>query len=85
MGCSKENKGTEYETNRNIQRKIEKFMEVDPEVALICLGDMNGRLKSLEPHIDTDSNGKMVEEWTEKIWSPPSKSIREVYRSLYFQ
>jgi len=43
-GCSKEKKGTEYEANRNIQRKIEKFMEVDPEVALICLGDMNGRL-----------------------------------------
>ena len=46
MGCSKEKKGTEYEANRNIQRKIEKFMEVDPEVALICLEDVNGKLKS---------------------------------------
>ena len=67
MGFSKEKKGVEYEANRDIQRKIEKFMEVDPEVSLICLGDMNGRLKSLEPHIDTDSNGKMVEEWTEQF------------------
>ena len=66
MSCSKEKKGEEYEANREIQRKIEKFMEVDPEVLLICLGNMNGRLKSLEPHIETDSNGKMAEEWTEK-------------------
>ena len=36
-------------------------------MSLVCLGDMNGRLKSLEPHIKTDSNGKMVEEWTEKF------------------
>ena len=67
MGCSKNKKGEDFEENRNIQRKIEKFMEVDPDVALVCLGDMNGRLKSLEPHVDTDSNGKMVEEWTEKF------------------
>ena len=32
MGCSKEKKGAEYEVNRNIQKKIEIFMEVDPEV-----------------------------------------------------
>ena len=47
MGCSKEKKGVEY--------------EVDPEMSLVYLGDMNGRLKSLEPHIETDSNGRMVE------------------------
>ena len=41
-------------------------MEVGPEVLIICLSDMNGGIKSLEPHIETDSNGKMVEEWTEK-------------------
>ena len=52
MGCSKEKKGVEYEANQDIQRKKnEIFMEVDPEVSLICLGDMNGRLQSLEPHI----------------------------------
>ena len=28
---------------------------------------MNGRLKSIECQIDTDSNGKMVKEWTEKF------------------
>ena len=28
---------------------------------------INGRLKALEPHIETDSNGKMVEEWIEKF------------------
>ena len=67
MGCSKNKKGKEYEENRNIQRKIEKYFEVDPDVALVCLGDMNGRIKSIEPQIDTDSNGKMVEEWTEKF------------------
>ena len=33
----------------------------------MCLGDMNGRLKSLEPQIETDNNGKMVEEWTKKF------------------
>ena len=41
-------------------------MGVEPDVSLICLGDMNGRLKSLEPHLETDSNGKMVEKRTEK-------------------
>ena len=52
--------GKEFEENRKIQKIIEKLFEVEPEVALICLVDMNGRLKSLEPQIDTDNNGKMV-------------------------
>ena len=67
MGCSKKKKGEEYEANRELQIKIQKYIEVEPEVLLICLGDINGRLKALEPHIETDSNGKMVEEWTEKF------------------
>ena len=67
IGCSKEKKGENFEANREMQRRIERYMEVDPEVLLICLGDINGRLKALEPHIETDSNGKMVEEWTEKF------------------
>ena len=66
MGCSKNKSGKEYEENRRIQKIIEKLFEVEPEVALICLGDKNGRLKRLEPNIETDSNGKMVEEWTGK-------------------
>ena len=69
MGCSKEKKGEECEVNREIQRKFENLFEVYPEVLLICLGDLNGRLKSLEPQIETDSNGKMVEEWTKKMAS----------------
>ena len=39
-------------------------MEVEPGVSLICLGDINGRLTKLEPHIDTDYNGQMIEDWT---------------------
>ena len=64
MDCSKNKTGKEYEENRKIQKIIEKLFEVDPDVALICLGDINGRLKKLEPHIDTDNNGKMIEEWS---------------------
>ena len=58
--------GKDYERNRKIQKDIEKLMEVEPDVALICLGDINGRLTRLEPNIATDINGKMLEEWTIK-------------------
>ena len=67
MGCSKSKRGKEFEENRKIQKIIERLFEVEPFVALVCLGDLNGRLSSLEPQIDTDSNGKIVEEWTEKF------------------
>jgi len=67
MGCSKNKTGKEFEENRKIQKIIERLFEVEPDVALVCLDDMNGRLNSLEPQIDPDSNGKMVEEWTEKF------------------
>merc|ERR1711874_930176 len=50
--------------NRKIQKLMEKLMDVEPDVALICLGDINGTLTKLEPHIDTDFNGKMIEDWT---------------------
>ena len=39
------------------------MFEVDPETSLICLGDLNGRLKTLEPSIETDCNGRMIENW----------------------
>ena len=39
-------------------------MYVEPGKAMICLGDMNGRLTKLEPHIITDHNGDMIEKWT---------------------
>ena len=42
-------------------------MEVVPDVNLICLGDINGRLQIREPNIETDCNGRMIEEWTEKL------------------
>ena len=42
-------------------------MEVEPGVLLIFLGDLNGRLKVLEPLIEIDSNGRMIEEWSEKF------------------
>ena len=45
----KETKGLSYKAKREIQKEIEKFRIVDPGVKLVCLGDMNGRLKALEP------------------------------------
>ena len=39
-------------------------MNVEPEMAMLCLGDINGRLTKLEPHINTDYNGDMIEKWT---------------------
>jgi len=66
MGSSKNKSEKDFERNRKIQRITEKLMEVEPDVAPICLGDINGRLTKLEPHIDTDSNGRMIEEWITK-------------------
>merc|ERR1712179_896622 len=60
---SKNKSGDEYEKNRAMQSKIEELMKVEPEVALIVLGDINGRMTKLEPNIVTDANGKMLEEW----------------------
>ena len=45
---------------------MEKLFEVEPDVSLICLGDLNGRLKKLEPEIVTDVNGQMIENRVEK-------------------
>merc|ERR1711888_328387 len=65
--CTKELSGGDYKRNRAIQSKVENLMGVDPDTALMVLGDINGRLKSLEPHIRaSDANGRMVESWTEK-------------------
>ena len=47
-----------------IQKLVENLMYVEPGKAIICLGDMNGRLTKLEPHIITDYNGDMIEKWT---------------------
>ena len=64
---TKSKSGRDYDRNRKIQKTIEKLMEVEPDVALVCLGDINGRLTRLEPSIATDTNGKMLEEWTLKF------------------
>ena len=61
---TKKKSGRDYERNRKIQKTIEKIMEVEPDVTLVCLGDINGRLTKIEPNITTDVNGKMLEEWT---------------------
>ena len=64
--CTKELDGKDYKRNRAIQRKVEDLMGVDPGTALMVLGDINGRLKLLEPTIRaSDANGKMVESWTD--------------------
>ena len=56
--------GEYFRKNRKIQSIIEKLMDVEPGIALMCLGDMNGRLTKLEPNIKTDFSGNMLEEWT---------------------
>ena len=66
MDCNKEKKGPYYDKNRTIQKEMEKHLEVVPEIRLVCLGDLNGRLNKLEPNIDTDENGKMIEEWIQE-------------------
>ena len=66
MDSTKEKQGKDYNRNRKIQRQVEKLFEVEPDVSLICLGDLNGRLKKLEPNIETDVNGLMIENWITK-------------------
>ena len=66
MGCSKERYGKEYDAKRKLQKEIKKYMAVEPDVYLVWLGDLNGRLKTLKSHIETDCNWKVVEEWMEK-------------------
>jgi len=73
MGCSKNKSGKEYEENRRIQKIIEKLFEVEPEVALICLGDINGRLKRLEPNIETDNNGRRMDR---EVQPPPPQPFK---------
>ena len=64
--CSKLLKGKDFKRNRSIQTQVEKLMEVDPDTALLVLGDFNGRLSRLEPTVKTDANGRMIESWVEK-------------------
>ena len=52
-----------FRKNREIQKEVESLMDVEADTELVCLGDMNGRLKRLEPKIKSDENGKMIESW----------------------
>ena len=63
FNCCKLVAGRRYEENRKIQQEVEKHMQVEEDVRLIILGDMNARLKLLEPNIETDPKGSMIEEW----------------------
>ena len=64
--CTKKLKGKDYNRNREVQKKVEKLMEVDLGTALLVLGDFNGRLTKIEPNIKTDANGHMLETWVDK-------------------
>ena len=66
FGSKKLVKGTEFEKNRNLQKQVEKLMEVEPDTSLLVLGDFNGRLAKLEKGKKTDPNGQMIESWVEK-------------------
>ena len=65
--CTKLLHGRDFKRNRDIQKQVEKLMEVDPSTALLVLGDFNGRLSRLEPAIRTDANGSMIETWVDKF------------------
>ena len=47
LDSTKNKTGKDFERNRRIQKQVEKLIEVEPEVSLICLGDLNGRMKKL--------------------------------------
>ena len=64
--CTKQLEGDDYDRNRTIQNKVENLMKVDPDTALLVLGDMNGRLTELEPTIRSDANGRMINSWIDK-------------------
>ena len=67
MDSDKKKSGKNYTRNKKIQKQVEKLIEVEPDISLICLGDFNGRIKTLEPNIETDENGNMLEEWVSKF------------------
>ena len=49
LNCCKETQGRKYTANREIQKEIEQYIHVEDDKHLICLGDFNGRLRTLEP------------------------------------
>ena len=70
FNCGKLAVGRRYNENRMIQEEVERYMQVEEGVKLIVLGDLNARLRILEPGIETDINGRMIETWVvEKIYN----------------
>ena len=63
FNCSKLMAGRRYDENRKIQQEIEKYMQVEDGMNLMILGDINARLTILEPRIEMDVNGNMIEDW----------------------
>ena len=77
FNCGKLMAGRRYEENRKMQREIERHMVIEDGVNLIILGDMNARLTVLEPSIETDANGQMIEDWVGKMADTHSENQRE--------
>ena len=75
MDCCKEANGPRFRANREIQEEIEKYIQVEANTNLICLGDFNGRLHALEPKIKSDQNGLMIEGWTNEFVINPESII----------
>ena len=67
FNCNKELSGARYKENREMQKEIEEHMQVEEDVHLVILGDINGRLKSLEPEKSTDANGQIIEDWVNNL------------------
>ena len=63
FNCGKLTMGRRFNENRKIQEEVEQFMQVKEGTRLVVLGDLNARLRALEPGIDTDVNGRMIESW----------------------
>ena len=63
FNCGKLTMGRRFNENRKIQEEVEQLMQVKEGTKLIVLGDLNARLRTLEPGVDTDVNGRMIETW----------------------
>merc|ERR1711874_573944 len=77
--------GKDYESNRTMQKEIEKLLEVEIDTSLIVLGDFNGRLSKLEPTIKSDANGNMIDKWTQKYDIYHLNTLDSCYGTYTFQ
>merc|ERR1712030_288049 len=56
FNCGKLAVGRRYNENRKIQEEVEQYMQVKEGVKLVVLGDLNARLRTLEPGVVSDVN-----------------------------